>query len=183
MRVRLKDSTKIIISVMAVIAVMVMIFVFSSQNVATSDGLSGQITKVVVRIYIFITDRFGTVAMDNGELTEGNGLFADVNHYVRKFAHITEFALLGAALMIHCRVGKDIRKRTIRWFSLISVTLTGCIYAATDEFHQYFVEGRGPQIKDVVIDTIGVIIGSTAVFIIICYVNKKRERNEQKREA
>lgn len=183
MRIKLKDSTKIVISLLLVIAVMVMIFVFSSQTVDDSDGLSGQITKIAVKVYIFIMDRFRTVTNDGGRLMEGNGLFADMNHYVRKLAHVMEFSLLGAALMLHCRAGKNITKRPFTRSCLIPVTCIGCFYAATDEFHQFFVEGRGPQIKDVVIDTAGVIIGSTLVIIIICYVNKRKGCNEHERQT
>ncbi|WDC84212.1 VanZ family protein [Caloramator sp. mosi_1] len=33
------------------------------------------------------------------------------------------------------------------------------VYAASDEFHQYFVPGRGPRVKDVLIDSLGAIVG------------------------
>lgn len=45
--------------------------------------------------------------------------------------------------------------------------LVGLIYAITDEYHQSFVEGRGPSATDVCIDTAGVCIGIVIVLIII----------------
>lgn len=45
--------------------------------------------------------------------------------------------------------------------------LVGLIYAITDEYHQSFVAGRGPSIRDVCIDTTGVFIGIIIVLIIV----------------
>ena len=45
--------------------------------------------------------------------------------------------------------------------------LVGALYAASDEFHQSFVPGRGPSIIDVGIDSLGVFTGILGVLIII----------------
>ncbi len=45
--------------------------------------------------------------------------------------------------------------------------LVGVLYAASDEFHQSFVPGRGPSIVDIGIDSLGVLTGILAVLIII----------------
>ena len=45
--------------------------------------------------------------------------------------------------------------------------LVGVTYAASDEFHQSFVPGRGPSIIDVGIDSLGVLTGILIVLIII----------------
>ena len=50
------------------------------------------------------------------------------------------------------------------------------LYAATDEFHQLFVPGRGAQVRDVVIDTCGSLIG-TAVFLLIMHAVNRRKAN------
>src|SRR5262245_31179256 len=65
---------------------------------------------------------------------------------LRKLAHLAEFAVLGALLMRALgRAG-------------LAVAL-GSLYAATDEFHQAFVDGRVASPLDWGIDTAGVILG------------------------
>lgn len=73
---------------------------------------------------------------------------------VRKFAHMTEYAIL-ALLMWNTFSGvvRVWRRRTAL------VLLLGIIYAAIDEFHQHFVPGRNGNLFDVGIDSAGIIIG------------------------
>jgi VanZ family protein len=68
---------------------------------------------------------------------------------LRKLAHLTEYAVLGALL-----------QRALRRPGL--AILVGGLYAATDEIHQHFVRGRHGAWYDVVIDTVGVTVGVVA---------------------
>ena len=65
---------------------------------------------------------------------------------LRKAAHVTEFAILGALLV-----------RAIGSFA--PSLLIGVLYAASDEWHQSFVRGREGTPVDVAIDTVGVLVG------------------------
>jgi VanZ family protein len=65
---------------------------------------------------------------------------------LRKAAHVTEYAILGALLL-----------RALRSAPL--ALLAGSAYAATDEVHQLFVSGRQGSALDWLIDTIGVAAG------------------------
>jgi VanZ family protein len=65
---------------------------------------------------------------------------------LRKLAHLTEYAILGALLA---------RAVGAAWLAV----LLGALYAASDEVHQHFVRGRHGVWYDVVIDTVGVTIG------------------------
>jgi hypothetical protein len=65
---------------------------------------------------------------------------------LRKGAHLTEYAILGALLL-----------RALRRPGL-SLTL-GIAYAATDELHQHFVRGRHGSPIDVLLDSVGVTVG------------------------
>jgi VanZ family protein len=65
---------------------------------------------------------------------------------LRKLAHAGEFAVLGALLL---RALRDER----------AALAAGIAYAATDELHQHFVEGRIGSPLDVVIDATGVALG------------------------
>ena len=64
----------------------------------------------------------------------------------RKIAHALEFALLGALLY-----------RTLE--RAPAAVALGSLYAATDEVHQSFVEGRVGSPLDWAIDTVGVVLG------------------------
>lgn len=60
---------------------------------------------------------------------------------------------------------------------IISLT-TGIIYATSDEIHQSFVPGRSPMITDIVIDTMGVILGILLI-ILGKKIIKKYRKNKQ----
>ena len=65
---------------------------------------------------------------------------------LRKIAHACEYALLGALLLRALRDG-------------LPALGLGVAYAASDEVHQHFVEGRVGRLVDVLIDSVGVAIG------------------------
>ncbi len=68
------------------------------------------------------------------------------DYVLRKIAHVTEYAILGALLY--------------RAFDREAPALAaGIAYAATDELHQHFVRGRHASVVDVAIDAVGVAIG------------------------
>jgi len=65
---------------------------------------------------------------------------------LRKLAHVTEYAVLGALL---------VRATGRGWLAFA----LGTLYAASDEIHQTFVPGRMGSPVDVAIDAIGVACG------------------------
>jgi VanZ family protein len=65
---------------------------------------------------------------------------------LRKLAHLSEYAILGAVLV-----------RATRRPALALALAAG--YAITDEVHQTFVEGRHGAPLDVGIDTLGALVG------------------------
>jgi VanZ family protein len=76
-------------------------------------------------------------------LSTGLGLWDTV---LRKAAHVTEYAVLGALLY--------------RAFAREAPALAaGIAYAATDEVHQHFVRGRHGAPVDVAVDAVGVALG------------------------
>lgn len=85
---------------------------------------------------------------------------------IRKLAHFTEFTCLGLCL---CWLFRMVRTKTPEHW-LFPLTC-GFFAACIDETIQMFVPLRGPSIKDVGIDTAGVILG--VVIINICLKFKK----------
>ena len=76
-------------------------------------------------------------------LSSGLGVWDTV---LRKGAHITEYAILGA--LLYRALGREALALAI-----------GIAYAATDELHQHFVRGRHASPIDVGIDAVGVALG------------------------
>ena len=96
---------------------------------------------------------------------QGHGL-------LRKLAHFTEFACLGAVLSCFVRM-----LRTKLSEHLALPLLGGFLAAFTDETIQCFVPDRGPGILDVGIDTLGVSLGIG----IVCLVLHTKEKKSLKR--
>ena len=75
---------------------------------------------------------------------------------LRKLAHVTEYAVL-TALWWRALRGLGASR------PLLAAMLVSLAYAATDEFHQTFVDGRRGTPVDVLIDSLGIAI---AAFVI-----------------
>ena len=56
--------------------------------------------------------------------------------------------------------------------------LLAIIYAATDELHQKFVAGRGPSIRDVMIDSMGALFGIMVFMLIILMIEKIKNKTK-----
>jgi VanZ family protein len=65
---------------------------------------------------------------------------------LRKGAHVTEYAILGA--LLYRALGRE-----------ALALAAGIAYAATDELHQRFVHGRHSSPVDVAIDAVGLALG------------------------
>ena len=79
-------------------------------------------------------------------------------HLIRKLAHLTEFACLAALISWNLGVVKEKRVHQI----LLAVLLAMAA-ALVDETIQLFTPDRGPSLVDVWIDTLGAVLGMTAV--------------------
>jgi len=89
---------------------------------------------------------------------------------LRKLAHVFEYGVLTAFLI---RAFKRSWTQMKGWKLIGVCALISILYAASDEFHQGFVPGRGPSGFDVFIDSWGV-LG-------ICYLFWVRERWDRKK--
>lgn len=95
---------------------------------------------------------------------------------LRKLAHFTEFACLGMCLSWLFRM---LQSKTYAHF--LFPLLAGICVAAIDETIQIFVPLRGPAIKDVGIDTAGVILG--IVIIALTQLIKKSKNKKHLEET
>jgi VanZ family protein len=82
---------------------------------------------------------------------------ASIHFILRKCAHVGEYAVLGLLLLRAATLTTNFRRSTpILYVSVLGVCL---FVAATDEFHQTFVASRGASVRDIMIDSGGVILG------------------------
>ena len=81
------------ISLFCLIAVMAVIFIFSSQSAQQSSKLSGKIVGVILKVVIPDYDSLSFI--------EKQQLKDKVSHIVRKAAHFTEFSALGFFLILY----------------------------------------------------------------------------------
>ena len=151
-------SLKGILGFIPAAAWMGMIYYFSSMPADDSTIQSLSVTEQLVEIYAYVT---GAPEAKQIDWT----LFFEP--YVRKLAHMSEYALLFILLFAAFRFYiKSYRKNVLISF-LICV-----LYACTDEWHQTFIEGRAGMPVDVLIDACGVMI----VIVIFYFVRKHLQR-------
>lgn len=87
---------------------------------------------------------------------------------IRKLAHFSIYTLGGILIISHINLYKITLKKKL----IISLVI-GICYAITDEMHQLFIVGRSGEIRDVIIDSIGVSCGITIEIIIFTKLYKE----------
>lgn len=130
------------------ILIMITIFIYSSMPAEESSQKSMKIVDFVIRVYENISD-------DTFDNTRRLDHIENLEHIIRKSAHVTEYALLAAAIAL--ALWRKVDKGYALFFQAVFLTV---VYAATDEFHQRFVPGRSGELKDVLIDSTGAILGA-----------------------
>lgn len=90
---------------------------------------------------------------------------------LRKIAHFTEFACLG--VLLRWLFGMLLRKKRQHYGWPF---IAGVAVASVDETIQMFVPDRGPHIKDVGIDTLGLALG---IFIISLITHIKKNQSKE----
>ena len=124
----------------------------SLQNGGTSDGFSLIFAKWIAPI----ANKLGFY-----------GNIWALNRIVRKLAHLTEFTILGGVLYV-------VLRRYIEYGTVVKTIGVGIVIASLDEFIQLFSLGRSSQLSDVLIDTIGIIIGILVVKLAYYISHDKR---------
>ena len=122
--------------------------------------LSSAFSKLVGSILDFFLP--GSATTSEGQ---GQGI-------LRKIAHFTEFCSLGMLLcIISCLLNGKI------WMQWVIPAGIGVAVAAIDETIQYFSPGRGPQLRDVGIDSLGVLLGISMGMLLLWLMHRRQKRN------
>lgn len=122
------------------------------------------VTVLIVLNLAFIWGNSLMTGTDSGNLS--GGIMAWLNAFlglepegeqllhllIRKAAHFTEFACLGALLAWRCLQGKETH-------CMAFPALLGMAAGLVDETIQLFTPDRGPSLTDVWIDTSGAVVG------------------------
>ncbi len=134
------------------------IYSFSAERATTSGGKSMRVAEKISEIIGAVTQK--------AEAFQTEEVVFEISHLIRKGAHIAAFFILAILLSMFVLA---LCKRVRLWEPFIFTML----YAASDEFHQAFVPGRGPRIYDVAIDSFGALMGMLLVCFLIRRINKK----------
>ena len=143
---------------------MIVIFIFSANDGASSVSKSKKITYEVINI------------VEKKKSEEEKKEKVEIIHpSVRKVAHAFEYAVLYILII------SSLKASNIKVNKIYLITLIICIlYATTDEIHQLFVSDRSGNVIDVLIDSSGAIIGSIIISLIVIIIRKNKEKNKLK---
>lgn len=161
---KMKKNILRIILILLLLGTFYIIFGFSSQDGEKSGSISRRITE---KIATFIPQ----IQKEN-EIEKEN-IMNTMERIIRKMAHFSIYTAVGLLLMALVST-YNIKEKN----RLIITLTTGIIYASSDEIHQSFVPGRSPMITDIVIDTMGVILGILLI-ILGKKIIKKYRKNKQ----
>lgn len=140
--------------ILYIVLCLIVFFIWDNflQNGGTSDGFSLIFAKWIAPI----ANKLGFY-----------GNIWALNRIIRKLAHLTEFTILGGVLYV-------VLRRYIEYGTVVKTIVVGIVIASLDEFIQLFSLGRSSQLSDVLIDTVGIIIGISVVKLTYYISHDKR---------
>ena len=141
------------------------IFGFSSQNGEKSGNISKKITEEIITRIPQIQEK---------EQNEREAISLRIEKVIRKIAHFSIYTAVGLLLMALISTFEMKEKNRI----IISLII-GIIYACSDEIHQSFVPERSPMITDVMIDTMGVMLGILLIMLGKAIIKKYKKNSKE----
>lgn len=152
--VQKKNIIKRVLSTSLMLLWMVVIFAFSARNATESTTMSTTVGTWVCEVFV--------PGFEDWSLTEQQDLAQQIDYPVRKMAHGLEYTALGILTFL-CAASWSGQKKLNKllsgkwmWFLCWVICI---LYASSDEFHQLFVPGRSGQVTDVMIDSLGALVG------------------------
>lgn len=176
---------RIILGILIIIW-MITIFLFSNQDGMesenTSDIITNRLVNETIENDIEIEENVDNtnneninnsvnVAKYNYEFEMYKG---EVRLVVRKSAHFIIY-LVGGFLLFNFFRTYNISLRNQIIYAILGIIL----YASSDEFHQLFVNGRTARVEDVLLDTLGAIVGILLNLICLKIVYKIKNKKDK----
>lgn len=142
----------------------ILVFALSNQTKRTSESLSMKVTNLVIKM--MPEER-------QIEYEESYTKTMGLNVLIRKITHFMLYLSGGVVITMFVTMSK------MSMFKIVCVsTVFGVLYACTDEMHQLFIQGRGAEVRDVLIDGMGFIFGEIIVIMICIRKKKKLEKSD-----
>lgn len=135
---------KKLIKYILIIFWMCLIFYFSNQPSSESTSVSdGVMAKIINIVEVITNHEFNETQIDN--------IYKYGITPLRKLAHFSIYFILGILMY---NLVKEYNKK------ILVISLLCCIlYACSDEIHQLFIFGRSGEVRDVLIDSLGSLLG------------------------
>lgn len=141
---------------------MVLIFCFSAQDATASSKTSGAVVQKLCETFY---PKFGDISGEKQAT-----IISSFQFIARKSAHFLIYVVLGNLSLLVVISYKGL-KFSVRPLIAAAICL---IYAASDEFHQYFVLGRSCELRDMCIDFSGAVTGILLLLLIIRLIKPLR---------
>ncbi len=146
-----------------IITLLIMIFIFFQSSLPADT--SQEESDIIVRFLSHFTDR-------DAEM---------LSFIVRKMAHFSEYTVLGLFISLafkeyyykKCFHKERFQKTRFYRGVFVIPLICGALYAVSDEIHQRFVPGRSCELRDVLIDTCGVLLGVIINMLCVRFAKKK----------
>ncbi|MBQ7668711.1 MAG: VanZ family protein [Clostridia bacterium] len=117
-----------------------LIFNLSSQKAVNSTELSGGVINKVLNLF-------------GHDITEyESSVVLCMQIVIRKSAHMFLYCILAILIKL------ELMEYNIKNSNVMAILLT-ILYAITDEIHQNFVMGRSCEVRDIIVDLVGALIG------------------------
>lgn len=132
---------------------------------------------VIVMVLIFSLsaqpgDASNETSMSFAALFFGGDIEFALHALIRKLAHMAEYAALAVPVWLFVSTF-DLKKILGNLLPLAFAAL----YAATDEIHQLFVEGRSGQFTDVLVDTFGAALGIVFIVLVTTFLERRKTKS------
>ena len=158
---KIKINLKLL-QVINIILVVIWIIIYYLSNQIAIDSTETSSRFILPLVKIFRPNLTGTALYQTVE---------SLQFIVRKLAHFVLYTI-GGILLYNMYNSFGIKEKR---YNLSLPFLTGVFFAMTDEIHQFFVEGRSSELRDVLIDSLGITLGICIIYYICYIINKKAE--------
>jgi VanZ family protein len=145
-----------IIAILTTLIWMGVIFRFSMDTGTSSHELSDMCVSIFNKAVFYFTGKDLKISITPEH-------YSMIELFFRKLAHMSIYFILSINVMV------VLFTFDMHMISRMLLSLIICfLYACTDEFHQFFVDGRGASFIDCLIDTSGAFFGLFAGLIVYC---------------
>lgn len=149
---------------------MCFIFIMSSFGHNSSDAQSNLFVDFIAQNFPHV--RHG---LENNLISLSTLIFL-----VRKTAHFTEYAILGALFYLNVIQLPKLNRYPKK---ILLPIFFSFLYACTDEIHQIFVPGRSSQFRDILIDTLGASFGCLLIHTLLTLFTKLKSNSKSKTQS